>query len=82
VSNNIRHLELIRDILKFVVPTGYTVTINEVSITPLETTITVVSDVVFDEQPEELVSKVTNDKPGIVTSEVGQTGVFNGEDNT
>lgn len=78
VSNNIRHLDLIREVLQFIVPTGYTVTINEVKISPMTTTIALENTTEIEMQPEEYSSKVTNDTPGIITSEVGQTGVNNG----
>ena len=76
VSNNIRHIEMIRDILKFVIPTGYTVSINEINITPTKTNIAVSNVLEIDYQLE---SKVTNDAEGIVTSEVGQAGVLKEE---
>ena len=78
VSNNIRHLDLIREVLQFIVPTGYTVTINEVKISPMTTTIALENITEIEMQPEEYSSKVTNDAPGIITSEVGQAGVNNG----
>ena len=78
VSNNIRHIDLIREVLQFIVPTGYTVTINEVKISPMTTTIALENITEIEMQPEEYSSKVTNDTPGIITSEVGQTGVNNG----
>lgn len=78
VSNNIKHIDLIREVLQFIVPTGYTVTINEVRISPMTTTIALEDITEIEIQPEEYSSKVTNDAPGIITSEVGQTGVNNG----
>lgn len=78
VSNNIRHIDLIREVLQFIVPTGYTVTINEVKISPMTTTIALENTTEIEMQPVEYSSKVTNDTPGIITSEVGQTGVNNG----
>lgn len=78
VSNNIRHIDLIREVLQFIVPTGYTVTINEVKISPMTTTIALENTTEIEMQPGEYSSKVTNDTPGIITSEVGQTGVNNG----
>lgn len=78
VSNNIRHIDLIREVLQFIVPTGYTVTINEVKISPMTTMIALENTTEIEMQPGEYSSKVTNDAPGIITSEVGQTGVNNG----
>jgi hypothetical protein len=78
VSNNIRHIDLIREVLRFIVPTGYTVTINEVKVSPVTTTVALENITEIEIQPEEYSSKFTNDTPGIITSEVGQTGVNNG----
>lgn len=73
VTNGLMHIELIRDILKYIVPTGYTVTINEVNIAPLATDIYHTSTTDIEYQEYGKVSKVNNESS--LGSKIGLTSI-------
>ena len=78
VSGGIRYLDLIRGILNYVVPTGYGIAINEVSIDSMESTIYTKDDVEITYQPSNQVSTIIeNNKNGKLDNTVGMTGVLN-----
>ena len=61
VTNNLKYLSLLRDILNYVVPTGYLVSLNVISISPSHSTLCVDSDVQFIDVDKDIASTVVSE---------------------
>lgn len=84
VSNSVKYISLIRDMLEYVVPTGYLVTVNNVDISPNITNVehkSIVEIYVQDNTNTSTVSNrvLSNDVGYDLSNTVGNTGIITGK---
>ena len=84
VSNSVKYISLIRDMLEYVVPTGYLVTVNNVDISPNITNVehkSIVEIYVQDNTNTSTVNNrvLANDVGYDLSNTVGNTGIIAGK---